>query len=359
MSKLLISYCNDADNGTVTASSEHPSFPAINVQQRWFQKTWRSKYGAGSAWGLFRVKATNCIISFDEGGGTLTATLTIGDYDTTTICAEIKTQMEAAGALTYTPSYSDTTKKITIAGSGNFILKLSVVANSAFPMLGWIAIINTANAATHTAPLTRIHTEEYIYCNLGSTKTIKFLALKNHNLQSTAIITACYYSDAFVTEVATDNIPWHAGTMAIRLSRSYRYMAFKISDPGNPDFYVEIGRAWVGDEFVPHYGYNPEHGFVPQDPSVISSSDDGQESSIQRSHFAEWDYSFDAMTAADRVTFAALFALIGSSLPCFIVEAPAVSDVGLTAKYIRFISWEEAHVAGAIWSLALAVRLER
>jgi len=359
MSKLLISYVNDWDAGTVTASSEHPSFPAINTQQRWYKKPWRSKYGAGSSWGLFRITAAKCKIYFDEGGGTLTATLTVGDYDTTTICAEIKAQMETAGTLTYTVTYNDATNLFTIAGSGAFVLELTGTVNAAWNALGWTSGVDTGSAASHDAEEIRIHTEEYIYCNYGSVKTIEDLIIKNHNLQSTAIVTACYYSDAFITLVATDVFTWHAETIGQRVSRSYQYVAYKIEDPDNPDGFVEIGRAWAGSEFIPYYGFNPEHSSERKDPSLTSSSDDGQESSVRRSHYREWDYAFDAITPADRITFATMFSVVGNTLPFFIVEAPAADDIGTTAQYVKFMEWPEDHLAGAYWKMKLSVRSER
>jgi hypothetical protein len=513
MSKLLLSYVNDLDAGTVTASSQHPSFPAINTQQRWFKKTWRSKYGAGSGWGLFRITDANHHINFGEqkilngtmeswasatdlnswtetvagtstvnreatekvsgtyacrfdvdasdsvvqiaqtaalalsrahtvsfwykvpvgkqmrfsimesGGTYLQAngtwgaaysfvmngtgawtfyslafnshgtnanhTLTIGrvvgsastllyfdevaitqnytlslpngDYDATTLSAALKVLMDAAAG-TYTITYSDTTMKFTIAGAQEFILRTTAHTDMIWDVLGF------SNVLTYDYPIStsvisasvRIHTSEFLYLNAGSAKTIKYLSLKGHNLQSTAVVTAHYYSDAFITPVASDAMTWHADTIALRLSRSYQYVAFEISDPNNPNFYVEVGRAWVGDELVLHYGYNPEHSFAPQDPSVISSSDDGQESTIQKTHFAEWNYVFDAVTPADRVSLAALFLAIGFSMPCFVVEAPPASgDMGLLAKYAKFTEWEEPHLAGAYWSMEVAMRSER
>jgi len=253
MSKLLISYVNDWDAGTLTYTSQHPSFPATHTQQRWFKKPWRSEY-----------------------------------------------------------------------------------------------------PADHT-------TDQYLYCDLGSTKTIKFISVKNHNLRAaTGSITVIYYSDAFSTIAATDVLTWHAGIMAIRVNRSYRYIALKVSDPSNPDTYLEIGRVWVGGEFVAHYGFTMDRTYAPQDPSVISSSDDGQESSVQRSRYGEWNYVFDAMTAADRLVFAALFLAIGKSMPCFIAEVPpAAGDMGLKAQYVKFIEWEEPHVVGTYWALSVSVRSER
>lgn len=360
MSKLLISYVNDWAAGTVTASSEHPSFPAINTQHRWFKKVYRSKYGAGSGWGLFRFTATDNLIYFDEGGGTLTATIAAGDYDTTTACAAIKAAMEVAGALTYTVTYSDTTKLFTIAGSGNFVLELSGTTNAAWTKLGWTSGVDTASAATHTAEVVRIHTSEFLYGDLGSTKTILEIVIKNHNLSASASVTARLYSDAFVTLVDSVVLTYHAGQIGIRTSKSVRYIAIEVSDPTNPDGYIEIGLVWIADATQLHYGFTMDRSETPEDPSIESESDDGQCSTIQLTKYKGWTYTFDAVKPSDRPGLLSTFEEIGKTRPCFIVPAPPASgDIGETAQYVKLVGWEWGHVAGLYWGLDLEVKTER
>lgn len=67
------------------------------------------------------IDATNNKLDFNEGGSELTATLTSGTYTLATLATEIKTQLDAAGALTYTVTVSDA-DKITIAANGSFSL---------------------------------------------------------------------------------------------------------------------------------------------------------------------------------------------------------------------------------------------
>lgn len=52
------------------------------------------------------ITTANQDLDFDEGGGALLATITAATYTPTTLCAEIKAQLDAAGALTYTVTYS-------------------------------------------------------------------------------------------------------------------------------------------------------------------------------------------------------------------------------------------------------------
>lgn len=517
MSKLLISYDSAWAGGTVTASSEHPSFPATNTQHRWFKKPYRSKYGDGSGWGLFRVGATNNTIKFLESGGekvtdggmeawttptdltnwaeaiagtstinqdtiemhggmsscrfdvdalnssiqlyqditlvagalhritiwhkipigktgmyrirdsasnvwiqsdgtwaavttdielagtgawtkyelyfsahasytayrlslwrlsaassslyfddvsiqaVLTATLTSGDYDADTLATEIGTQMSAIGT-TYTATYDDATNKFTIAAPAiDFCLLFSRTTNAAWGMLGWTTTTDSAWGITFTATYIRIHTGELIYLDAGATSTIKAIFIKGHNLQSSATIEVRYYSDAFVTEVDSETLTWHIGQIAARTAKSYRYAAVYIEDIDNPDGFIEIGLVWMGNAYQLHYGFTMERALTPNDPSIISSSEDGQESTIQLSRFDEWGYTFDAVEPnTDRPLLQNIFEEIGTSRPCFICEAPpTLGDIGEDAEYVRLTEWEWTHIAGNYWGLELTVRSER
>jgi len=67
------------------------------------------------------IDATNNKLDFNEGGSELTATLTTATYTLAGLATEIKTQLDVAGALTYTVSFSDA-DKITISAPTNFSL---------------------------------------------------------------------------------------------------------------------------------------------------------------------------------------------------------------------------------------------
>jgi len=114
------------------------------------------------------IDATNNKIDFTEDGGAeLTATLSSSTYilgassaTSGTLCAEIKTALEAAGAGTYTVSYSRTTKKMTIevsTGASAFVLKWNTGTNTlvnAAITLGWVRTADTVSGASAVAPNT-------------------------------------------------------------------------------------------------------------------------------------------------------------------------------------------------------------
>jgi hypothetical protein len=373
MSNIVFSRENIGDSATLTYSSQHPSFPASNVQQRWFKKPWRSKYGPSSNWGLFRIDNTKYRIFFNEGAGIIQNVIAEGDYDAGTLCTAISTAMNTAGAtFTYTCSYSDTTKKFTISATGSFSLLLSYLPGSGtgkskaiWNVLGWVSVVDTASAASHTAEEIRIHTEEELKFDLGAASTIKSIYTKFNNLQSTALAKIIFYSDAFISVAKTIDLTVSNDVMCYFTNDSYRYVKIWFSDPTNPDGFVELGRVWISTYFQPHYGFTLERDRSGSDPSPISSSEDGQESSIQLSKFKEWSYNFDAIKPADHATIDAIFAEIGTSKATFICEKYDATDPAQYCHYVKILSWEWAHIISKWstdshwWSLKVTVREER
>ena len=517
MSKMLISHINEWAAGTISASTEHPSFPVINTQHRWYKKVYRSKYGVGSGGGFFRVTTANQKIYFAEqkvvdgqfsawttvsnltnwtetlagtttitragsiyrtapysvkftvdasasissigqavtlaagaahlvsiwhnipvgataqilirdsasnvwlksdgtwsavatgialtGTGTwaqfkldftshasytayqcsiynatgseskslyvdecviaqvYTATLTPGDYDAATLAVEVKTQLDTAGALTYSCVYDEATFKFTIGASAEIILRYWLTTDAAWALLGFSMTYSYSSyiQASFTSWYAAIHSGEILYCASGSTKTLRLIGIKNHNLQSTATIEVRYYSDAFLTQVDSETLTWHEGQIATRTAQNYEYYAIYVSDPKNPAGYIEIGLVWAGDANVLHYGFTAEREETPEDPSIETESEDGQGSTIQLSHYLERTYTFDAVEPnTDRALLRAIFAEIGKTRPCFIVESPPSSgDVGEDAEYVKIIEWVYQHIAGNYWRLEMAIRSER
>jgi hypothetical protein len=123
---------------------------------------------------LQQVSLTNTLYTFDSsnnkvyfvenvGLATNTATITPGVYDSTTLPAQLKTQMDAASAATgntrtYTITYSSSTMKLTVAGSaGTFKFTFATnTSNSAAQRLGWstynIAAVDDTLAASIVSP---------------------------------------------------------------------------------------------------------------------------------------------------------------------------------------------------------------
>lgn len=167
----------------------------------------------------FVVSASNNKIDFKEdGGGELTATLANASYamgtssgQVGTLCAEIKSALEVAGAGTYTVTYSYTTRKVTIAVSGGVtnvqILWLTGTntATSAKTLLGF-SNANTANSPSVTSdsttsypvfshsfvPATQIQPQSYsMFMDRG-------LSVKAYNLCNVSTVKFTRVPDQFI-----------------------------------------------------------------------------------------------------------------------------------------------------------------
>lgn len=103
----------------------------------------------------FSVNNTNNKIYFVENSVELTATLTNGNYNTTTILAELDTQMDAVAAETYTWSLDADTQKLTCTQDGASLAFAfqwgTYTTNSAHEVLGFNATDGTASTAAKTA----------------------------------------------------------------------------------------------------------------------------------------------------------------------------------------------------------------
>ena len=92
----------------------------------------------------------NNVITFNEGGGNLTATITPGTYNISDLISEIDTRLNAAGALTYTTTFSDITKKITLSATGNFNVLWTFTDDNPASLLGFT--VDLGGSSSYTAP---------------------------------------------------------------------------------------------------------------------------------------------------------------------------------------------------------------
>lgn len=110
-------------------------------------------YDAG--FGYMINLAENDRIDFDEGGSALVSTLTAGEYTAEGLATEIKTQLDADGAATFTVTYDGATDKFTIASDGGtFSLLWSSGSNknrSVGITLGYDTTADDTGATSYTA----------------------------------------------------------------------------------------------------------------------------------------------------------------------------------------------------------------
>lgn len=100
---------------------------------------------------IYNITSTNNIIYFSEGSTPLTAIITSGAYNSSTIVAAIGSAMTSASvnSYTYTTTFNSTTFLLTITSTGSFSLTFSTnTLNSAGYILGFTT--NTSSGTSQT-----------------------------------------------------------------------------------------------------------------------------------------------------------------------------------------------------------------
>lgn len=150
-SKCFKLYLNSADStsGTgdpadcvFTFDTQHDFPPSIHkIELQYFT--------VGNA--IYNVTTANQALNWNSGSNE-TGNIPVGQYDTTTLAAAIKTVMDAAAdGNTYTVTFSAVTQKFTVVASSNaFYFRFSVTPNIA-QLLGFDQGVNTSSGTTLTS----------------------------------------------------------------------------------------------------------------------------------------------------------------------------------------------------------------
>jgi len=157
------------------------------------------------------INTANQKLDFDEGGGALVATITAATYTPATLLTEMKTQLESAGALTYTITYSGKIFRIS-ASAGTLNLNAATgpnIANGIWATIGFAATdlsgfnnyagnyaidvgaflmfesILQQNAGSKPVPLIYLNpTDNFLHETIGSTaapSAVKFWGYKDND----------------------------------------------------------------------------------------------------------------------------------------------------------------------------------
>ncbi len=322
----------------ITESSEDTSFPSTNFQKTSRSQTWRTT-------GNFVIDASNNKIDFDEGGGELNATLVNATYTPTTLAAEIKTQLEATGAETYTITFSTSTGKWTILhanGAGTLSLLWKTGTNGADGTdthVGTTIGFSDAADDTGATPTTgytgdniAIHTEEWVVFNFGSAMTVDSVALPYDPVIGVTLSTG-----AVVKIQANASDSWTSPSVDVTLSldtdddvfthfftstQNFQYWRLHIVDVANVNLHVEIPLLILSAATT--LTQAPEIGFTyaRNDQSSIRRTDFGHLYADVRPKLRSMSFSYKNMLIADIETLINLFNTVGSTTPFAIAVDP-------------------------------------
>lgn len=350
-------------------SSEQAAFPvenAYNSSRR--SKVWRSN-------GYYEVDATNNVIIFRETTlVNLTATIAEGNYSRTAFMAAVKAALEAAGASTYTVTFTSMFKfniASNLAGGGGiFQLITSSGSFTAEDLLGYDTTDYTG-ASSYMADSIRIHTSEFIVWDLGiASNPTAFMLIDARNepiqISPTATITLqgnqtnnFTGTPAFSTTLTYDDRILHYFDDEGLADEALRYWRIKIVDRTNPNGYIQVGAFYLGSHYAPTRGA-PQFPFrdTQIDRSNTLYSEGGQTFSEIRPKTASFTTEWFGLTVAEKEEIEFIFEQFGKSIPFFISMDTEVVLGSVQQYYIRYVKFADAptfeDLRANIWNMDLS-----
>lgn len=310
----------------VTASSSDPSFLASNIKNPIRSRVHRTS-------GNFVITSSISKINFKESGGgsELTATITAGTYTPTTLAAEIKAQMESAGGETYTVSFSVATGKWTITTGGAYLDLLwstgTDTANTIGDTIGFDTSSDDTGATTYTGSNVAIHTSENIVFDLQTTEEVDSIAvlfdsIAGKKLTESAVLkiqanATDSWSSPAVDQTLTIDTIYSVATHFFSSDQSYRYWRVEITDPQNPNLYVETSTVMIGKAIqlgaIPGNGFQHEY----EDQSEVQETEYGHRYADVRPLRRELNMDYPALSKTDIETIQTMYRRNGSVKPIF------------------------------------------
>lgn len=307
-------------------SSEQASFPienALNFQRR--SKVWRSS-------GYWKLTASNNVIVFKEStGSTLSATLNIGEYNSTSLAAELKRAMDVAGDSTYTVTY--TGMKFNLASNG-------VGGDGIFSIIYSSSTISTdiglsqdkTGALSYNMDKTRIHgiSGEWIMFDLGvSTNpdaiimidqkqaaiklsplaTIKIQANTTSNFDNPEYELTIPYDDEVLSYLSDSGL----------FAEARRWIRILFDDPHNPNGYIQIGAITLANYMNPQRGraiFPLNQNYIDRTETIFAES--GASYSDVKYKTQAFDVSLFGMQIADVEEFDVFWNNYGLGFPFFV-----------------------------------------
>lgn len=319
----------------LSASSADSEFPVTNldgVNRR--TKVWQSA-------GYFLVTSANKVIRFRDasGGADKDATIAEGAYTTVTaFLTAVDTAMEAAGAANYTVTQNSTSKKFIFTsdvsgGATHFELRCADAAFTAADLLGFAAV-NRTGATTYTADAARIHSEEFILLDLGSSFNPKAFALfgpRNEPLrisQTAVVKLQGNATDSWSSPAFNETLEWNEFSIASfnasgLHTTALRYWRISIVDRDNTRGYLEISSLFLGDLLditrgCPQFPLDIEEVDLSVNAQTMSASRFTTTLGKTSQIFLDWDF----LTPAENEAIMDLFADVGVGYPFHIFIDP-------------------------------------
>ncbi len=166
-----------------------------------------------------------------------------------------------------------------------------------------------------------------IVFDAGSAINVTSICIANHNITSGATIKLQgNATDSWGSPSVDETVTWNAGIIKKDISQeTYRYWRISIVDGSNPDTYIEIGRAWIGDLFNTAF-ISPVFGHTRNSMSE-KSSPFGQTYLDKRGFRSMVSVRFPWMTQAEKANLITQFEIVDIGTPFFVTFDETDMDV--------------------------------
>lgn len=333
-----LSYQNLIAGATVSlsADSAQPAWPVSRVRDQSPGRTWRSKTG----WTV--VTGWNNRLDFHEVGGDRAAVIAAGNYPTgALLAAAIQTAMNAvAVSNTYTVSYSGTTHKFTIAGTGSFSIEWQSGPNTLLTIgkdLGFIVGSDDTGGTTYTADGEAYQSRHYVVADFGAATLVEFAGIAGPLGGSATFTVGASDSSALAAVLGVDLLASMYGgdrqQFSTEATGEYRYWAIIVDDVGNESTSnAEIGVVWFGRVFTPSTGISPGLGLPSEPLDDLAYSAAGSHFRFKRATRTIRDVTYRMQTLNDVSTWLALREACGAG-GCFWLVVEDLSFVSIQSLY--------------------------
>ena len=207
----------------------------------------------------------------------------------------------------------------------------------------------TANSASVNYPvsnlvdsrLTRVfktssNTTAEVVFDAGSAVDVTSVVIANHNISAgvTTLKLQGNSSDSWSSPAFETSLTHNSGIIYKDFAKeTYRYWRIQIIDASNSDGYIEIGRAWIGENFTTP-AISPTVSHSRMSSSVKSISISGQSYMDTRYFYSTISVSFPKITHTEKANLITQFETIDIGKPFFVTFDE--SKIDLDTYYVTF-----------------------
>lgn len=342
-------------------SSQNASYPALNINDPFRSKVWRSNTGN------FEVNFANDKLVINDGTDK-TVSITRQSYSSGALLAtELQTRLNAASS-NFTVVYTSATNKFTISRTTSFSILWTNSTTSCADLFGYYDGADDTGGSSYEADEARIcYPSEWFKFDFGLTRNPKAVCIIDNLEEKIKIqpsVTAKLqgaFSNSWNAPFEVD-LPYNADIIAKidmngLLPSACRWARLYLPDLTNPLGYVQLGKIYIGDAFeIESSNVQREFMESAQDLTTSDRAIDGELYFDTRPTFSKFSSINIALCNKDDVdliksiwdqhrTYKPFFVSIDS-------DAVATNDISEWTKYVRFVGPPEYQtVTSKIWNV--------